>query len=621
MRSSRVLSSVVFMSALIGCSSDPGDTGGEDILPTTTDMAVGVAPDLSAPLAEDMASELTTPDAGVDVPDMRVELDMRPPRDMRSEPEDMSAPAVDMRAPDTRGLCSDVSTTPPAPPLPGTNPGAVSPFGVGTSNNVTLGPIAGAVPMPVARGALDLSLDLDVETYDVHVPDGYDGSRPYGLVVFVNSGNNGGAPHGSYLQQFADHELIQISPDNAGNPIRIDQRMARALLGGVRAMELFNIDPARVYTMGNSGGARTANMLAYQYPELFTGSMPRCGANYPRMVDQDYETREPDSHYEFWGDFYFPQVNNTPYIDYLRARELRFALMVTYGDFREGDVFNIYHNGMEEDLLFSRLIQGPGGHCATSAAHFADALGWIEHPLHELVSEDFEAPPSATIIPVGDDADAVTEGAGVLSLSAPPSSHADIIVNQRLRWNDRHGAVVRARLDLGQLSDGAARIALRPFDPARHAEGAFDPPVRQEDATLGSIQIAVIRGDVGATVEVTANKPGEDLITVFSATFSDWTPGDAPIDLRIDAWEAELQLDLGWHLEAPVTMDGALLLDDNRTVRVRWDELLGADRWTDGAWQQGSVMSVSLDPGDAAGVLEVDDLEIHDAAGFECERP
>lgn len=515
-------------------------------------------------------------------------------------------------------LCQDPTPSPRPPRGAGTSPGAVSPFGTGASNDVILGALEdpSVLEDPIAFGAVSTSEDLEAVTYDVYVPPGYDGSEPYGLVAFINSGNNGGAPAGSYQALFESERLIQIAPDGAGNAVNIDIRMGRAMLGALRAMELFNIDDTRVYAMGNSGGARSAHMMLHQYPQLFSGALPRCGANYPREVDQDYETREPDSHYEFWGAGFFPAVAGEPYLDYLRSFEHRFALMVSFDDFREGDVMNIYHNGMEQDGLYARLIETPGGHCATNEAHFYDALGFVEHPLFEVVNDAFDDGALGTNAGVGSGAingANAREAEGSLVLDGSESSALALLAD-RLAWNDRHGLILRASLDLSESASVVSTLALWPFDAERH--NAVAEPSSFDASASPGVFVEVTREGEGGRVRVVVRPDEGTSIEVFSAPFDDWSAQRDEVDLKLEAWDAELQIDLGWHLGAPtIAATGARLLNDRRTIRVRWNELLGGAAWDATAWDEGAVVTLGAE----GGVVGVGQVSAVDGVGWGCE--
>jgi len=100
---------------------------------------------------------------------------------------------------------------------------------------------------------INYSVDLAAQTYDIYIPFSYDGIQPFGLISFINSGNNG-APPDAYLAALEEKNIIWIGGNNIGNPIDIKTRSGVAIGAIYRAMELFNIDPARVYGCGNSGG-------------------------------------------------------------------------------------------------------------------------------------------------------------------------------------------------------------------------------------------------------------------------------------------------------------------------------------------------------------------------------
>lgn len=514
-------------------------------------------------------------------------------------------------------LCPDVEARLPRPRGLGTRPGAASPFGPGLSLNVVLGGLEGTPDLaPIAPGAVATSEDLDGVTYDVYVPPSYDGTEPHGLITFINSGNNGGGPDQRYRQLFASEKLIQVAADGAGNSVGVAVRMGRALLGAVRAMELFNVDETRIYAMGNSGGARTANMLAYQYPELFAAALPRCGANYPRIVEQAYETHMPDSNYEFWGDAYFPMVDGRPYLSYLRDRALRFALMVSFDDFREGDVFNIYHHGMEADGLLARLLETSGGHCATSAAHFRDALGFVEHPFHAVAKDDFDDGDLALGSALGQGVfalrGAVEESGGALKLG-PSSGGAAAIVADRVRWRDRYGLIFRAQLTL--LGSGIGTVGVWPYRAEVHSGGDGQAPAgRYDDGDSAGFLLSIVRARNETRAEVWIRRGASASELLFSAPFE--APVTSTVDLKLEAWDAELQLDLGVQLDTPTTLvSGVRRLDDGRTIRVRWAEL--PEGPLDSVWSPlGSVVTLAFEG--TEGGLAVDRFSATDGAGFQC---
>jgi predicted peptidase len=49
-------------------------------------------------------------------------------------------------------------------------------------------------------------------------------------------------------------------------------------------MRDFTVNKDKVYVAGISGGARTANSVAFLHPDLFSGAILTCGAGFPHKV-------------------------------------------------------------------------------------------------------------------------------------------------------------------------------------------------------------------------------------------------------------------------------------------------------------------------------------------------
>ncbi|MEL6348735.1 MAG: hypothetical protein AAFV53_36865, partial [Myxococcota bacterium] len=199
------------------------------------------------------------------------------------------------------GLCSPGPATeePAADPTGDTGP---SPFGTGAVV-ASLGVPGSSIPTPAAN-VIDTGLDMEGWKYNLYIPPDYDGSEPYGLAVFINSGNSGEI-RAEWQTIFDERKMIWVGPQDVGNAVDVSVRMGAALLGTIRAMELFNIDRNRVLATGNSGGARTAQVMTYQLPQLYLGAFPLCGAAYPRELNDDG--------YAYWGAGFYPNVDGQPF--------------------------------------------------------------------------------------------------------------------------------------------------------------------------------------------------------------------------------------------------------------------------------------------------------------------
>src|SRR5205823_3396061 len=121
--------------------------------------------------------------------------------------------------------------------------------------------------LPAVKGS---DYKLPDESYQVSVPNSYKPGKAYGLLVFVNSADNGDCP-GEYRPLLESHRLIYIGANNSGNEKSVPKRIGMALDAVSNMKKLYTIDPDRVYASGISGGGRVCSHLAPAYPEAFNG--------------------------------------------------------------------------------------------------------------------------------------------------------------------------------------------------------------------------------------------------------------------------------------------------------------------------------------------------------------
>lgn len=587
----RVNLTILALSAalLVGCGGDDAAEAPAEAADPGPETATELTADLPEPPVGDSAEE---PDAGQpdDGPDVH-------------EPDAVAPPAGPQ-------LCGPGTPRPPPAPV-GTSPGAVGPFEPGDSADVLLGALDDPTALVPTTAPLspDYTMNLAAATVDVHVPPTYDGDTPFGLIVFINAGNSGGAPPKHLAPLLEQHNLLWAAPDGVGNPIFSVIRLGWTHMTALRMAELYNVDPARIYVMGKSGGARHANLLAFQHPETYAAVLAWCGAHYFRPVEQAYETQEPDSHYEFWAPDFIPTVPGS-FAEHLAAFGQRFSLMTSVADFREGDLMNIYHFGYLADGLPVRFLDTAGGHCSMDAAHMRSGLGFAEHPLHLVVDDAF------------DDAGGAT-GDGWIALAGDPKTGngltlagpAAVLAANRIVWQDRHGVTLRARIDL-TTGPGRAVIGLWPVSDAH---GGESPTVgfELEDGATG-LHVAVERTASGANTVAVRVGPGGDALEVLTAELSDWDSSADSIDVSLDLWDHAIQLTLDRHLAAGETVaPGAAVMVDRKTLVAPWPAM-GVD-WTAAGWP--ALPGTALTLGATGGTARFEHVRVIDGVGLSCDAP
>ncbi|MEK7414993.1 MAG: hypothetical protein AAB263_16890 [Planctomycetota bacterium] len=202
--------------------------------------------------------------------------------------------------------------------------------------------------------------DLTKEEFDVNVPGSYDGSTPWGLVVYINAGKGGNAR--AYSALLAKHKLIWVGATNVPNERAVPPRWGLALDAVWNMRKQYRIDPRRVYISGFSGGGRCASQVGPTWPELFSGGIYFCGCNAPRL----------------------------PSDKALSARALagRYAFMTGSGDFNRPGTQATHAEYKSAGFKHTEYFEQPGlAHGTPSAEWFEKALVFVDRPLLEEAAQ------------------------------------------------------------------------------------------------------------------------------------------------------------------------------------------------------------------------------------------
>lgn len=138
-------------------------------------------------------------------------------------------------------------------------------------------------PEESARFAEALDVDKEV-TWRVYVPESYDPSRPAGLLVYISPSSSGRIPP-AWKGVMDEENMIYIAASKSGNKVNPTRRMLFALMARMKAGEMFELDPARIYVSGFSGGGRMASYVAALFPQIFTGGLYICGVEYATLAE------------------------------------------------------------------------------------------------------------------------------------------------------------------------------------------------------------------------------------------------------------------------------------------------------------------------------------------------
>jgi hypothetical protein len=207
------------------------------------------------------------------------------------------------------------------------------------------------------------------EKFRIVVPKSYAHAEKWGLFVYVNPGDDAGIP-GGYEPILEKHRLIAVAAYKTGNERNVVDRFRLAIDARFNIAQRFNIDPARVYVSGFSGGGRIASMLGVAYTDLFPGAIPFCGANFYLNI--------PSEPGKVWPSTYLPASEQ------LRTAKSsgRFVLVTGEKDMNLKNTQGVYESGFKkEGFKHVQLMEVPGmGHSPPPAEWLDKGLDFLDAP-------------------------------------------------------------------------------------------------------------------------------------------------------------------------------------------------------------------------------------------------
>jgi predicted esterase len=199
----------------------------------------------------------------------------------------------------------------------------------------------------------DYALNLNQEKFYLYVPPNYRGRERFGLIAFLHSGDAMNVPK-DWKNVLTRYKLLYVAPQKVGNEQPIPRRALVVVAAIRKMMELYKVDPQRVYITGVSGGAKVASMVAFLQPDIIRGTLPMCGFVFPQDEDMNQELFEK------------------------AKSQVRFALITGSKDFNRQFIVHFY-NMLESDKYQAKLFDVPGmGHQIARGQTLNAALKWIE---------------------------------------------------------------------------------------------------------------------------------------------------------------------------------------------------------------------------------------------------
>ena len=199
------------------------------------------------------------------------------------------------------------------------------------------------------------TIDPTTSEFFKYVPESYDKSKPYGLIVYVPCFDKMNYLPSEWGDVLDRRHFLFVCPQNAGSSqYSAADRAGKALLGALEMMRKYNIDSSRVYAMGAYDGARVASNLAFNQSDVFRGTILSCSAAFYRAVPKhDAKDVKGDG-----GQYGVCKASPEEIAD-ARANA-KFVLITGKGCSTRGNILDIYNGGFVVDKFHAKLIEFDG---------------------------------------------------------------------------------------------------------------------------------------------------------------------------------------------------------------------------------------------------------------------
>ena len=215
--------------------------------------------------------------------------------------------------------------------------------------------------------------ELEKETFKVIVPESYEPTEAFGVLVFISPADEDRAMGDAYATILAKHKLIFVGALNSGNKREAWHRFALALDGLHNIGQQYNVDPQRTYVCGMSGGGRVASRLGILYADVFSGALPICGCDYFRNVPV------PGDPTKMWR----ARFNRPAGPVLVKAkRRNRYVLLTGEKDGNRLETLGVFRRYRQDRFAYVKYLEVPEmGHQRPPADWFEKALVQLDAPL------------------------------------------------------------------------------------------------------------------------------------------------------------------------------------------------------------------------------------------------
>jgi hypothetical protein len=439
------------------------------------------------------------------------------------------------------------------------------------------------------------------ETFDIFVPDSYPNrQQPYGLMAHASSGDFPGAPYNDWMEVLEEKNIIWVSGLEIGNSVWVGKRKGKTILALKRMMELYDIDPERVYVSGFSGGS------------LVAGSVAFCNPSWIKALISN-------------GRAFAPTISNLPYGN-------RYVYSSHYDDHHNAEIMGSFYSAFNEGYT-CKWLNRSGGHEVIREDDYALALDFIEHAMTEVIRHDYSNNAIDVGTPIQDLSEpgaSVIQGASALIMSPTTTSVASGKYSDGFYWNNKGGGIIRLKYHTeaaapsgtagyNQKTTAGIWIEGAPFFSESIQPNTFNPGSSTAQGKAGFIiEVSQGAGSSHFTLKMLNPTKSPQVQILVEADFEEWIEDPSSLEVMVELRDdgMELTMNKALSLTGLVENYSTVMEDHTWGIRLRWNDI-ATNYWSDTAWPDISkayitLSTEALDPGQAVGKVNVENVLVVD---------
>jgi hypothetical protein len=224
------------------------------------------------------------------------------------------------------------------------------------------------------------SFSIEGQKATLYVPE-YQ-NKPYGVFIYISHKDEGWEPNEAYQEILKKHNLIMLSPHQAGNKEDVFRRIALAL-DSLKTIQLsLPTNPKFYFIGGTSGGGALATHLSINFPNIFKGVHCAVRGMLLWDVPQElpYRNKPVQPNAVFYSNLGYMNKSQLKNLAKKEQASCKFAFITGTNDYNYEIVTKSAPQWLECGFQTKLYDIPQHNHALTPAKEFDEIISWFHQP-------------------------------------------------------------------------------------------------------------------------------------------------------------------------------------------------------------------------------------------------